>query len=116
MQIRELLEPRERGVVDELVEQRAVHRAHRAKRAAGAPAGKIEILAMRPARGEHLLAHARADSEDRINAGERAGAHADGQLGRKREPVGDRFVEAALPITAVAAARERDRIEHQGAL
>ena len=115
MQVRALLQPPQRCGVEQLLQQVAVHRAYRAERAAGAPAAEIEIPQMLSAGGEHLAAHARSDAEDGIDTGERSGAHADCEFRRKREPVGGRLVESALPITAVPAARERDRIKHCGA-
>src|SRR5205085_9672577 len=68
---------------------------------------------LRSACRETMLAHARADAQDRIEAGKGSGAHADRELRRKGKPVGDGLVKAALPITAVPPARECDGIEHQ---
>src|SRR5262249_26293854 len=90
----------------------AIHRPDRAERLAAAPGGEIEILAVRSAGGEHLGAHLVAHAEQRIDAGEGARTRADREVGRERETIGDRLVEAALPIAAVAAAREHDRVEH----
>ena len=113
VEVGELLEPRQRGGVEQHVQEGAVHRSDRAQRFAAAPGGEIEILAVRPARGNHLRAHLVAHAEQRIDAGKRARAGADRERRLEREPVGERFVEAALPIAAVAAAREHDRVEHQ---
>jgi hypothetical protein len=113
VQVGERFEPRERRGVEHLVEQIAIHRADRAQRAACAPAADIEILVLRPACGEHQFSHARADAEHRIDAGERPGAHADAERWRKFQPVGERLVEPALPVAAVAAAGERNGVEHR---
>ena len=113
VQIGAALQLFESGLVEDFIEQRAIHRPDRAERIAGAPRGEVEVLAMRPARSKYQLADARPDTEHGINASECASADAYRQLGRKSEPVGHRLIEAALPIAAVAASRECDRVEHQ---
>jgi hypothetical protein len=58
----------------------------------------------------------RAAAEQRIGRGKGARARRHHQLRRQRQPRRRRFIETALPVTAVTAAGEYHRIEHDACM
>src|SRR5581483_8503362 len=67
---------------------------------------------MRPAAADHQLADRRTDLQQRIHRRKRVGAGADHEPRLEVQPVGNRFIKSALPVTAVAAAGKGYGVEH----
>jgi hypothetical protein len=98
--------------VERVLDQGAIERSDRTERFAAPPGGKVDVAAVWAAACEHALAHAVPKAEQRINAREGARAGADGKRRRHLEALLQRLEKAALPIAPVAAAGERDGVEH----